>query len=66
MYTLLSLISFFTVFFWLRIWDKAIKKKVGIIELLPSKDENVKWGLIVIPTGITCIFVIYLILTYFP
>ena len=35
MMTLVSLICILTMFFWLRIWDKAIKKKVKIIELLP-------------------------------
>jgi hypothetical protein len=54
------------MFFWLRIWDKAIKKKVKIIELLPNENENVKWVLIALPTGITCSVILYLIVSYLP
>jgi hypothetical protein len=66
MMTLVSLICILTMFFWLRIWDKAIKKKVKIIELLPRENENVKWALIAIPTGITFSVILYLIVSYLP
>jgi len=66
MYTLLSLVCLLTIFFWLRIWDSAIKKKVKIIELLPRENENVKWALIAISTGITFSVILYLIVSYLP
>ena len=66
MITIISLISFFTIVYWMRKWDKSIKNRVSIREYLPKEDNPISLMLVVIPTVITVIAILYLMLTYLP
>ena len=66
MITIISLISFFTIFYWMRKWDKSIKNRVSIREYLPKEDDPISLMLVVIPTVITVMAILYLMLTYLP
>jgi hypothetical protein len=66
MITIISLISFFTIVYWMRKWDKSIKNRVSIREYLPKEDDPISLMLVVIPTVITVIAILYLMLTYLP
>ena len=65
MITLLSLISLITIIHWVRIWDKSIKNKVSIREYIPKKNDN---GLLflIVPTVITIVTIMFLMITYLP
>ena len=66
MITIISLISFFTIVYWMRKWDKSIKNRVSIREYLPKEDDPISLMLVVIPTVITVMAILYLMLTYLP
>ena len=66
MITIISLISFFTIVYWMRKWDKSIKNRVSIREYLPKEDNPISLMLVAIPTVITVIAILYLMLTYLP
>jgi hypothetical protein len=65
MITLLSLISLITIIHWVRIWDKSIKNKVSIREYIPKKNDD---GLLflIVPTVITIVTIMFLMITYLP
>lgn len=65
MITLLSLISLLTIIHWVRIWDKSIKNKVSIREYIP-KNNNDGLLFLIVPTVITIVTIMYLMIAYLP
>jgi hypothetical protein len=65
MITLTSLIGFYTIVYWLRVWDRSIKTKTKINDNLPKMSGSLFFTLY-LPTIFTSIILLYLILTYLP
>ena len=66
MITIISIVCFFTFFYWLRKWDKALKRRVSIREFLPKEDEPIQLLFVAAPTVLTIGTIIYLMITYLP
>jgi len=66
MITILSIINLFTIFHWLRLWDRALKNRVSIRTYLPSDEEPIRLFFLMIPTAITIGSILYLMVTYLP
>lgn len=66
MITIISLTSLFTIIYWMRLWDRAIKNRVSIRQFLPNEYEPISMILLVIPTVITILSILYLMLNFLP
>jgi len=66
MITLLSLISLITIFYWFRLWDKAIKNRVSIRSYIPPESDPIGQLILIVPTVITMISIIIFMVTYLP
>lgn len=66
MITILSIINIFTIFHWLRLWDRALKNQVSIRTYIPSEEEPIQLFFLMIPTVITIGSILYLMVTYLP
>lgn len=66
MITIISLTSLFTIIYWMRLWDRAIKNRVSIRQFLPNEYEPISLILLAIPTAITIFAILYLMLNFLP
>ena len=66
MITLLSLISLITIFYWMRLWDRAVKSRLSIRYYIPPESDPIGLMALLVPTVITIISIIFFMVTYLP